>query len=182
MNSPNPILYAFSTKTIVGGLIGGLAGVELVKLMIGEKKSSGDLFTFPLILGMIIGRIGCFLNGVVESAYGTETSSWMGMNLGDGILRHPVALYEIVFLILLWIVLANIKRKHSLKEGMVFKFFMITYLGFRFLLEFIKPHVNIFMGMSIIQWAGILTWLYYIPTIFNLIFRQQNIFEYAEHP
>src|SRR6478735_11783650 len=114
--------------------------------MIGEKKSSGDLFTFPLILGMMIGRIGCFLNGIAESAYGIETSSWMGMNLGDGIFRHPVALYEIVFLILLWIVLANIKSKQALKEGMIFKFFMIAYLGFRFLLEFTKPHVNIFMG------------------------------------
>jgi phosphatidylglycerol:prolipoprotein diacylglycerol transferase len=40
------------SKTIVGGLIGGLIGVEFTKKLIGVKTSSGDLMTFPLILGI----------------------------------------------------------------------------------------------------------------------------------
>jgi phosphatidylglycerol---prolipoprotein diacylglyceryl transferase len=39
--SENPIIYFFANKTIVGGLLGGLIGVELVKYFIGEKKIDG---------------------------------------------------------------------------------------------------------------------------------------------
>ena len=64
----------------MGGLFGGLLGVELVKKMIGEKQSSGDLFTLPIILGIIIGRLGCFLTGIKEFTFGKETSFlfWYG--------------------------------------------------------------------------------------------------------
>ena len=54
----------------MGGLFGGLLGVELAKKIIGEKQSSGDLFVFPIILGIFIGRIGCFLSGINEFTYG----------------------------------------------------------------------------------------------------------------
>ncbi|MCT4622778.1 MAG: diacylglyceryl transferase, partial [Schleiferiaceae bacterium] len=53
--SKNVLIYFYQNKTIVGGLLGGLLGVELIKKVIGEKHSSGDLFVFPLILAMIIG-------------------------------------------------------------------------------------------------------------------------------
>ena len=182
LRSANPILYIFRTRTIAGGLAGGLLGVELIKKIIGEKRSSGDLFTFPIILGMIIGRIGCFLNGTAESAYGIETSSWFGMNLGDNKLRHPVTLYEIAYLILIWAILLAAEKNQKLKDGIRFQIFMIAYFGFRFCIEFIKPHVNIFLAMSAIQWVAVLILLYYARTLFNLIFRQQNIFFYAEHP
>ena len=96
--SKNILAYFYENKTIVGGLLGGLFGVELVKKIIGERQKSGDLFTYPIILGMMIGRIGCFSMGIYEETYGTITSLPWGMNLGDGVLRHPVALYEIIFL------------------------------------------------------------------------------------
>ena len=89
----------------MGGLFGGLLGVELAKKIIGERQSSGDLFTLPIIAGIFIGRIGCFLAGTNEFTYGSETTFFFGMNLGDDVLRHPLALYELVFLILLFITL-----------------------------------------------------------------------------
>ena len=49
-------------------------------MFIGEKNSSGDLFTLPIILGIFIGRIGCFLTGINEFTYGKETNSFLGMN------------------------------------------------------------------------------------------------------
>jgi len=87
-----------NNKTIMGGLFGGLLGVELAKKIIGKKQSSGDSFTLPIILGIIIGWIGCFVTGIQDFTYGTETTSFLGMDLGDGLKRHPIALYEIVFL------------------------------------------------------------------------------------
>ncbi len=51
------MIYFFASKTIVGGLLGGILGVEIAKKLVGIKHSSGDLFCFPIILGIMIGRI-----------------------------------------------------------------------------------------------------------------------------
>jgi prolipoprotein diacylglyceryltransferase len=151
LSSKNILVYIYSNKTVIGGFLGGLFGVELTKYFIHEKQSSGDLFTYPMILGLIIGRIGCFSMGVYEETYGNTTTFFTGMNLGDGLLRHPVALYEIAFLLLLWAVLFAIEKRFVLENGARFKLFMIAYLVFRFLLDFIKPHYNVILMLSTIQ-------------------------------
>ncbi len=56
----------YGNKTILGGLLGGLLSVEICKKIIGVTKSSGDLMTYPILLAMIIGRIGCFLAGLED--------------------------------------------------------------------------------------------------------------------
>ncbi len=160
-DSANWFLHFYNNKTVVGGFIGGLAGVELAKKMIGEKHSSGDLFTYPMILGLIIGRIGCFSTGIYEETYGVPTTSVFGMNLGDGIMRHPVCLYEIAFLSLLWFSIYKAKNMVSLENGSMFKLFMIGYLTFRLLLDFIKPHQDVFLGLSTIQLTCLAGLLYY---------------------
>ncbi|WP_394974456.1 prolipoprotein diacylglyceryl transferase family protein [uncultured Croceitalea sp.] len=159
-------LAILNNKTIMGGLFGGLLGVELAKKIIGEKESSGDLFTLPIILGIIIGRIGCFLSGVKEFTYGVETSSFLGIDLGDSMCRHPIALYEIVFLVFLFIVILGFQKKsNSVESGTSFKIFMIAYFGFRFCLEFLKPNTFFFLGLSSIQLLCLICWLYYYKTI-----------------
>jgi phosphatidylglycerol---prolipoprotein diacylglyceryl transferase len=117
--------YIYNNKTVVGGFLGGLFGVELIKKAIGEKRSSGDLFVYPMILALIIGRTGCFSMGVHEETYGFESSLPWAMNLGDGMLRHPVALYEILFLLLLWISLKRLQQHYTLEGGALFKLFMM---------------------------------------------------------
>ena len=161
MAAPNKWVYFYGNKTLVGGLLGGLAGVELMKKIIGERQNTGDLFTFPLILGMIIGRAGCFSAGVFEETYGVPTHLPWAMDLGDGILRHPVTLYEILFLVVLWIVLARIRIKYPLKQGSMFKLMMIAYLVFRFSIDFIKPGWRYCMGLGTIQLACLAGLVYY---------------------
>ena len=75
LTSFEQVVELYNSKTIMGGLFGGLLGVEIAKKIINESSSSGDLFTFPLIFGIFIGRIGCFLSGVNEFTYGEETTS-----------------------------------------------------------------------------------------------------------
>lgn len=162
-------LNLLNTKTIMGGLFGGLLGVELAKKYIGETHSSGDLFVFPILLGIFIGRIGCFLSGVKEFTYGKETSSIFGMNLGDGLLRHPTSLYELFFLILLFVFLKYLQKKATLKNGDLFKVFMLSYFGFRFCIEFLKPNVFYVLGLSSIQILCVICWLYYYKFIFQKI-------------
>lgn len=161
------LLILLNVKTIMGGLFGGLLGVELAKKIIGETKSSGDLFTLPLIVGIFIGRIGCFLSGVNEFTYGKETTFFMGMDLGDGILRHPTALYELVFLFVLFFIFRHLYLKKTLKKGLLFQYFMISYFGFRFFIEFLKPNVFFVLGLSSIQWLCILCWIYYYKLFFK---------------
>lgn len=161
------IIQLLNTKTIMGGLFGGLLGVELVKKYIGETKSSGDLFVFPIILGIFIGRIGCFLSGIKEFTYGKETLFFMGIDLGDGIMRHPIMLYELMFLAFLFIVLKCINKYGNLKNGYLFKWFMVFYFTFRFFIEFLKPNVFFIIGLSTIQLLCVICWAYYWKTFLS---------------
>lgn len=159
--------YIYSNKTVLGGFLGGLFGVELVKKIIKEKKSSGDLFTYPLVLALIIGRIGCFAMGVYEETYGITTTFFTGMDLGDGLLRHPVMLYEIVFLLLLWVFLFQLEKIYTLAEGGRFKIFMIAYLLFRFMTDFIKPRYFTIAGLTTIQLTSLVGLVYYYSYIIH---------------
>jgi len=159
------LLYFYENKTVLGGFLGGLWAVELVKKYIGERQASGDLFVYPILLALIIGRLGCFSMGVYEETYGTPTSLPWGMDLGDGLHRHPVALYEIVFLALLWMTLKKIDPLLSVEAGARFKVFLITYCTFRLLLDLIKPHYTFPFGLSTIQLTSIAGLIYYYPHI-----------------
>jgi len=157
-------LYYYKNKTIVGALLGGLWCVEITKLILGEKKSSGDLFTFPLMLAMIIGRLGCFTTGIYEQTYGLPTDLPWAMDLGDGVLRHPTALYEIVFLLLLWLFIWGIEKRYTLVNGARFKIFLISYFVYRLIIESIRPGIVVLGGLTSIQWACVVGLFTYLPT------------------
>jgi prolipoprotein diacylglyceryltransferase len=182
--------YLLSGKTIVGALAGGLFTVEVVKRYIGFQQSTGDLYAIPLALGIGIGRIGCFLTGLSDNTYGTPTALPWAVNFGDAIPRHPTQLYEIIFLVLLAPILyRNLKRSvipsgaatqrsevtaqssdlfatsNATQAGDVFKLFMVAYLSFRLLCDFIKPYPRPLLGLGGIQWACVVMLLYYSADI-----------------
>lgn len=163
-------------KTIVGGLIGGLAGVELVKLAIGVRRSTGDLYAPALAVAIAIGRIGCFLTGIADDTVGTPTSLPWGVDFGDGIPRHPTQLYEIVALAAMVVPLWRLARRTMalsaapdprgvLREGDAFKAFMVGYMALRVLVDFLKPYPAVFLGLGVLQWAAVVTIAYYAPDI-----------------
>jgi prolipoprotein diacylglyceryltransferase len=159
-------LFNLNNKTIMGGLFGGLLGVELTKKIIGEKQSSGDMFTLPIILGIMIGRLGCFLSGIKEFTYGKETSFFMGMDLGDGLIRHPIALYEIVFLLVLFAIIKRLQKSSPFFiNGDYFKLFMVCYFSFRFCIEFLKSNSFYVLGLSSIQILCLICLVYYYKFI-----------------
>lgn len=155
------IIYFMGNTTIVGGLLGGLIGVELTKKKIGITVSSGDLMVYPLILAMIIGRTGCFLAGLDDGTYGVASNLPWAINFGDGIRRHPTNLYEIAFWFLLWLTLIITEKKVRFTDGSKFKIFLSAYLVFRLGIEFIKPDFFFSFGLSVIQLACIAGILYY---------------------
>lgn len=161
--------WLWGGKTIVGGLLGGLIGVEWAKKRTGWKSSTGDDFVYPLIVGMAIGRVGCFLTGLEDHTYGVATSWITGVDFGDGIARHPAQLYEIGFLLALGLILYPMYRSSRDPEairagyvpGRMFQAFMGGYLAFRFVIEFIKPTPHPYIGLNNIQLACIAGLIYY---------------------
>jgi phosphatidylglycerol:prolipoprotein diacylglycerol transferase len=153
------LTFLLSGKTIVGGLAGGLIGVELTKKALGVRESTGDLFAVPLAIGAAIGRIGCFLTGLSDQTYGIATTLPWGVDFGDGIPRHPTQLYEAAFLVLLAIALLRLAR-HPHTNGDIFKLFMAGYAAFRLVVDFLKPESH-FAGLSSIQWASLAILVYY---------------------
>jgi phosphatidylglycerol---prolipoprotein diacylglyceryl transferase len=144
--------FWFGGKTIVGGLLGGWAGIEIAKKALGVTGSTGDACVYPLILGMCIGRVGCFLTGLSDSTCGLPTTLPWGVDYGDGIPRHPAQIYEILFLLGLGVVLW-IKRYSFQVNGLMFRWFLLSYLAFRFYIDFFKPHWTLWGGLSGIQWG-----------------------------
>lgn len=169
------VLYA--SKTIAGGLLGGLFGVEIIKKVIGVHIASGDIYVIPILVALIVGRWGCFLMGIAEPTYGKPTDFVFGMDLGDGIKRHPIMLYEISFAISLLLFFIFIRKK-NLPNGEKFKLFMVLYFLFRFLVEFIKPYQALFLNLSSIHWAAIIIFIYYYKFLWRLmsgkLFRQST--------
>jgi prolipoprotein diacylglyceryltransferase len=163
-------IFLLGGKTIVGALAGSLLSVELVKKRLGITRRTGDLFAVPLCLGIAIGRIGCFLTGLEDHTTGIATSLPWGVNFGDGFPRHPTQLYEVFFALVLGMFLwRRMGRPHA--EGDVFKMFMIAYMAFRFLFDFLKPDVRVILGLSSIQCVCVALLLYYSPDLVRWIKR-----------
>jgi prolipoprotein diacylglyceryltransferase len=141
-------------KTLVGGLLGGWVAVEIGKKILGITARTGDAYVFPLIIGIALGRVGCFLTGLDDHTHGVATNLPWGVDFGDGIRRHPAQLYEIAAVIfiggLVWIA-----ARKPRAPGTPFRLFMFGYFLFRVMIEFIKP-VYRPIGISAIQCACLL--------------------------
>jgi prolipoprotein diacylglyceryltransferase len=139
-------------KTIAGGLLGAWLGVEIVKLFSGIRSRTGDLFALPLCVGIAIGRVGCLVAGLADDTYGKPTgvpAPWWAVDLGDGVGRYPVQVFEILFLILVGMVVSS---KIFLPVGARFRIFLGSYLAWRVAIDFLKPQPLIY-GMNLIQWC-----------------------------
>ena len=160
-----------SGSSIVGGLLGGLLGVELAKKLSGQTRSTGDLFVLPLVTGIAIGRIGCFLAGLNDGTYGLPTTLPWGVDFGDGVARHPTQLYDLLF-VLAWggLLLANRQRWQE-REGLLFKLFLAGYLLWRAGIDAIKPlHYNYGAGLGGIQVVCLIALLFYLPLLVRQLF------------
>ena len=153
------LAYIMGGKTIVGGLLGGTLAVEWTKARLGITRRTGDLFVLPLIVGMAIGRVGCFVSGLHDHTYGLATSLPWGVDLGDGISRHPVQLYEISFLAATGWLLHT--ARPVLPEGGQFRGFLILYLAWRLAADFLKPGISV-AGLTPIQWTCLFALLWYL--------------------
>lgn len=155
-----------SGQSIVGGLLGGLIGVELSKKWTGIRESTGDNFVLPLVAGTAVGRIGCFLAGLNDGTFGNPTTLPWGIDFGDGIARHPTQLYDIAFVLLVGGLLLKLRPRFQAKPGLLFKLYLSGYLLWRLAVDAIKPvPYDYLLEFSGIQWVCLLALLCYLPFV-----------------
>jgi phosphatidylglycerol:prolipoprotein diacylglycerol transferase len=149
-----PMLW-LQGQSIVGGLLGGWMGVELAKWVSRWRgPRTGDDFVPAILGGILVGRIGCFLAGLNDGTYGVPTDLPWGMDLGDGIPRHPATLYEWLVALLALLTWPRWARALAPTPGLAFRCFMLGYMLWRLGVDSLKPVPYAYWGgMSGIQWV-----------------------------
>jgi phosphatidylglycerol:prolipoprotein diacylglycerol transferase len=155
-----------SGQSIVGGLLGGLIGVETAKKLTGLRQSTGDQFVLPIVAGTVVGRIGCFLAGLNDGTYGVPTALPWGVDFGDGIARHPTQVYDMLFALAMGALLWRARHALARAPGLAFKLYLSAYLAWRLLVDGIKPVPYAYaLGWSGIQGVCALALLCYLPFV-----------------
>ncbi len=157
----------FMGQTIVGGLLGGLIGIEIGKKLMGIQSSTGDRFIMPLVIGMLIGRTGCFLAGLNDGTYGVTTNLPWGVDFGDGVYRHPTQIYDQLFFVTIALILWRFKATLSRLSGLRFKLLLSAYLAWRLFIDGYKPIPFEYWGLSGIQLVCIIALVLYLPLVFR---------------
>jgi prolipoprotein diacylglyceryltransferase len=163
---------AMPGQSIVGGLIGGLIGVELAKALTGQTRSTGDAMVWPIAAGLAFGRIGCFIAGLHDDTFGLATRLPWGVDFGDGVPRHPTQAYDAIVALAL---AAAVHGRFQRVPGLRFKLFLSGYLLWRFGIDGLKPvpHAYAF-GWSGIQWVCAAALAAYAPIVHRHWQRQFN--------
>lgn len=129
------------SHSIAGALAGGILAVEIWKRVRHVRRSTGNAFALPLAVGIAVGRLGCFFAGLPDFTYGTATRLPWAVDLGDGIGRHPVQLYEGASMALFAVVLARARLAgRGWAHNHAFHALILVYAAQRFWWEFLKPY------------------------------------------
>ncbi len=128
-----------SGRSIVGALLFGFIFAELAKPIFRYNRPPNDRFALVLPFSIAIGRIGCWLSGCC-----------LGLDLNPPLGpfdRHPIALYEIVFYVLIGTLMIRAYQARRL-QGQLFAVFMVAYGTFRFVCEIVRATEKAFLGLS----------------------------------
>jgi phosphatidylglycerol:prolipoprotein diacylglycerol transferase len=148
---------------IWGGLFSGGLGALIAAKREGLPLARLADVTVPgLLVGQMIGRIGCIING---DAYGGATSLPWGFIYANpgamiperlaGIPTHPYPVYEILWdLVLLGGVLAL--RRRNLSGGLLFFLYLGGYAVGRFSLTFVRQEAIVLWGLQQAQLIALL--------------------------
>lgn len=129
------------SHSVAGALAGAIVAVELYKRVRGIEGSTGILFAAPFALGIAVGRWGCLLAGLKDGTYGVPTGLPWAVDLGDGVPRHPVQLYESAAMAIFTACLvAGMWRRRAWAMRRGFYTMTAFYGAQRFVWEFLKPY------------------------------------------
>ena len=139
-------------KSITGALLGGYAGVEIAKRVVGYRNPTGDLFAIVAPVGIMLGRIGCILRGCCLGS--VCDPAWFTMTDADGVARWPAAPVELLFNGSMTSVIV-LFRSRGILPGQHFHIYLIAYGLFRFAHEFMRATPRIVGPLSGYQIASV---------------------------
>lgn len=166
LTTPSPSIAGFlryGGASLLGGLAGAYLGVVLVKRLIGYRQHTGDLLVPGVALGIAIGRVGCHL----AERPGTATALPWGVHVPPqfattlpecpacltGAAMHPSFLYESLLLLAAaaWLyprAMRTTPMPAWMREGDLFKLFLLVYACARFLLEYVRGNPPLLFGLT----------------------------------
>lgn len=148
-------------RSIQGALAGAVITVELYKRANGITARTGAVYALPVALGIAVGRIGCLYSGLDDFTHGVATGASWGWDFGDGVLRHPVQLYESLAMAgFAAVYVAMVARGSALWTVNGFYILVGFYGAQRFFLEFLKPYEPILAGLTVFQLLSVAMILY----------------------
>lgn len=149
-------------RTVLGGLLGGFASVELAKRALGVRHATGSSFALPLAVALAFGRLGCLFGGCCAGRPLTPDDALFGLAVPWPLvpawaapvlpaMRIPVPAFEVVFHALAALVLARrVRRGVGLTTN--FDLYMIAYAALRFALEWLRAAPPLALGLTYYQW------------------------------
>lgn len=153
-------------RSILGALTGAIAMVELYKWRKGAAGSTGYVYVIPFCVSVSVGRLGCFLSGLDDFTHGTPTDLPWGWDYGDGILRHPVQLYESAAMAFaMGVFLAILATRPHIIIRFGFYLCVGWYATQRFAWEFFKPYGGVAGQLNIFHIVCLLLLIYTISMI-----------------
>lgn len=156
-------------KTILGGILGGIAGIWIAKKMLRFQHPVLDSFAVSLPAAMAVQRIGCFMAGCCFGVpadvpwaikYAAYTHPWYA-HVQSGLVDaasdmsapvHPNQLYQTVLCLLIAFGVWKLRNVWK-RPGNLFFTSVVFYWAARFIVEFWRDADS--NGMTGMEWAGI---------------------------
>jgi phosphatidylglycerol:prolipoprotein diacylglycerol transferase len=139
-------------KSITGALLGGYMAVEIAKRILKYNGTTGDWFAIIVPVGIMFGRVGCFLNGCCLGR--PCEPAWFTLNDVNGVTRWPAVPVEFLFNALMLCVILLL-RWGRIAQGQLFHIYLIAYGLFRFFHEFLRDTPQIVGPFSGYQFAAL---------------------------
>jgi len=156
-----------SGLTIWGAVLGATLGVWVYSRFSDfDFGYFADLIAPGIILAQVLGRIGCTLNGC---CFGNETDIFCAIvythpesyaPLGIGV--HPTTIYEIIYLLIVFVVLLSIKGRLR-PDGSLFMAYLSLYSIWRIGIGFLREGAPFLFGLHQAQIVGIVVLAITIP-------------------
>jgi len=139
------------------GLLGGVAAAAIVLAVYARRAQVPaatfvGCFVWALPLGQAIGRVGCF---AVHDCPGKPTSFCLAVRWPDGVLRHDVALYEIVLCLLLFAANVALLHRNRARPETLIRLWLVAYGATRIGLDNLRARGADSFGLTPSQWTGI---------------------------
>lgn len=171
IKNPGDILGA-SGLTIYGAILGAAIGLWIYSRF--TRQSFGyfaDVLAPGIILAQAIGRVGCLINGC---CYGAETDIFCAVIYSSpesfapiGIPVHPTQLYEIIFNLLLFVLLLNLRGRFK-PDGTLFAIYIGLYSVWRFASGFLREGTSFMFGL---QQAQVIALVVIAITVYIFAFK-----------